>query len=494
MLRPSILRIIACTLLATALVVPARAAQEARWTEVRSPNFRVITDAGPGRGREVALRFEQIRAVFGTLTGDQQVSLPSPLEIVAFRRTREFAQVSPIYNGKPIKASGVFVAGDDRNFIALDLSVDDPWRVVYHEYAHLLMDANFARTQAWFDEGFSGYYEALEVTGRSATLGRDPARYMQRLAKARFMPVTELFAITQQSREYNEGDRRGLFYAQSWLAVHYLVDTGKLPLANTYFELVEKDRLPVEKAIEQAFGMSAQKFDEELQDYFRSRRAQIKSIERPAGLNELGFEAKPLDGWEARAVIADMRLHHPHYAVAAEKDFQEILAARPENATAHRGLGRHHLAQGEYAKAAQHFRRAAAADATDAQVHYYLGMLAPVTGKGPEMVAEMKQALQRAIELKPDFADAYNLLAFAYGAEQDYAAAVEAMKQAVKLAPREDKYRDGLARYYLQLQRWDEAEPLLRGLTGSRDEKIAAGAKEQLQWLDGQRSREVPQK
>jgi kynureninase len=35
--------------------------------EVRSPNFSVVTDAGEKRGREVAMRFEQMRAVFGAL-------------------------------------------------------------------------------------------------------------------------------------------------------------------------------------------------------------------------------------------------------------------------------------------------------------------------------------------------------------------------------------------------------------------------------------------
>jgi hypothetical protein len=34
---------------------------------VRSPNFSVVTDAGERQGREVAMRFEQMRAAFGTL-------------------------------------------------------------------------------------------------------------------------------------------------------------------------------------------------------------------------------------------------------------------------------------------------------------------------------------------------------------------------------------------------------------------------------------------
>jgi hypothetical protein len=42
-------------------------AGEPQCMEIRSPHFSVVTDAGEKRGREVAMRFEQMRAVFGAL-------------------------------------------------------------------------------------------------------------------------------------------------------------------------------------------------------------------------------------------------------------------------------------------------------------------------------------------------------------------------------------------------------------------------------------------
>lgn len=35
---------------------------EQEWVEVHSPNFSVVTDAGEKKGRQVAMRFEQMRA------------------------------------------------------------------------------------------------------------------------------------------------------------------------------------------------------------------------------------------------------------------------------------------------------------------------------------------------------------------------------------------------------------------------------------------------
>jgi hypothetical protein len=35
--------------------------------ELRSPHFSVVSDGGEKRGREVAVRFEQMRSIFGAL-------------------------------------------------------------------------------------------------------------------------------------------------------------------------------------------------------------------------------------------------------------------------------------------------------------------------------------------------------------------------------------------------------------------------------------------
>ena len=45
----------------------AWAKDESKWIEVHTTDFSVMTDAGEKRGREVALRMEQMRAVFGQL-------------------------------------------------------------------------------------------------------------------------------------------------------------------------------------------------------------------------------------------------------------------------------------------------------------------------------------------------------------------------------------------------------------------------------------------
>jgi hypothetical protein len=134
--------LVAASLIVCSTNVPRVFAGEPQWIEVRSPNFSVVTDAGEKRGREVAMRFEQMRAVFGALMTKAHVNLPIPLQIVAFRNTKEMRQIAPLFNGKPIQVAGLFQGGTDRSFIMLDMSVENPWTVVFHEYAHQLMNGN----------------------------------------------------------------------------------------------------------------------------------------------------------------------------------------------------------------------------------------------------------------------------------------------------------------------------------------------------------------
>src|SRR5277367_5368355 len=81
--------------LALAMFSPAPAA-EPPWLELHSAHFTVITDAGEKKGREVALRFEQMRAVFGTLLGKERLVQALPLTILALRNDKPYYQLAPL--------------------------------------------------------------------------------------------------------------------------------------------------------------------------------------------------------------------------------------------------------------------------------------------------------------------------------------------------------------------------------------------------------------
>src|SRR5437588_7175108 len=90
-------------------------AAEPPWLEIHSPHFTVITDAGEKKGREVALRFEQMRAVFALLLSKERLNQSVPLTILAFKNDKSYYQVAPLHQGQPIGVPGFFLLGEDQD-------------------------------------------------------------------------------------------------------------------------------------------------------------------------------------------------------------------------------------------------------------------------------------------------------------------------------------------------------------------------------------------
>ena len=63
----------------------AKTKDELKWIEVHTAHFSVITDAGDKRGREVALRMEQMRAIFGQLLLKDKLKMPVPITVIALK-------------------------------------------------------------------------------------------------------------------------------------------------------------------------------------------------------------------------------------------------------------------------------------------------------------------------------------------------------------------------------------------------------------------------
>ncbi len=153
------------------LSLASRAAEQSPWLEIHSTHFTVITDAGEKKGKEVALRFEQMRGVFAVMLMKDRLHEPLPLTIIAFKNDKDYYQTAPLRHGQPIDSQpidvpGFFLPGEDQNFIVLNLAEEESWRAVAHDFAHLLLNYNYPEVQAWFDEGLAEYFSSIRVDDR----------------------------------------------------------------------------------------------------------------------------------------------------------------------------------------------------------------------------------------------------------------------------------------------------------------------------------------
>jgi hypothetical protein len=543
-----------CALLCLSLTSPAA---EPPWLEIHSTHFTVITDAGEKKGKEVALRFEQMRAVFKDLLMKDRLNDSAPLTILAFKNDKTYYQSAPLRQGQPIGVPGFLVPGEDQNFIVLNLFEEESWRAVAHDFAHLLLNYNYPPVPGWFDEGLAEYFGSIRLDDRNYEIGGDPELHshftedlLENQQKVRNPPksltellsgqvwlaLPDLLTMKHDTSTYAEGTHHTLFYAQSWMTIHYLLHEKRLPDTGTYFNLVENQHVPMDEAIQKAYGMTSAQFDEAVKVYFHSLTplfAAVDASKRPdtqgtapqlyqfpeiVGPNDSVITAQALSEADARAFIAEEKLRIPDRREAGLQELQ-ALATAPDaaaseaadkkgnnqskdkdkdqdegekkiaspvvrNEIAHRVLAWDHLQRGEFDAAAEELGSAAALNPRDMWIRYYLSVLKYriAQSKHTDVLGQptVIQDLRAVLEWYPEFADAYDLIAIMRRQGGGSTAAMQAERTAIQLSPRNQQYKLHLAEIYIFDKKWEAAVGLLQRLKADNNPLVAAAARERL--------------
>jgi len=487
-----------CFLFVAVFICGIAARADQQWVEVDSSHFSVATDGGEKRAREVAQRFEQMRTAFGVLFKKLTVNT-APLQIIAFRNAKEMRQFAPLYGGKPIEVAGFFLgnggrggpgSNEEHQYIALDLSQEDSWGTVFHEYAHLLINSNFPPSPVWFDEGFAEYCSSLKMDKKEIVIGLAKPELPELLSQNRWLKLVDLFSVSHDSQIYNRDDRRSVFYAQSWLTVHFFMTKNMLKQMSVYIQMTENQHVAVPEAIRRSFGMEPEALEKMIENYFRGGAMHF-TAPTPPGLPAVQFNSRPLNELEIKSVMADLDYHSRDYRSRGITEFQEILAKQPENVVANRGLGYEAMQKNDWDKAGDHFRRAAAQNVKDPQIHYLLASMMSRKGMSSgnrENLDAIRKELTAAIALEPNYPDAYSLLGMTLSFAGEKQEAIDALQKAIALSPRNPWYMGNLASAYLQAQDFDHAIPLLQELQTSTEPGIASMAAQQLQQVEAYRS------
>jgi len=542
--RPISSSLLVVMLLGALLVSCAAASEQSPWLEVHSTHFIVITDAGEKKGKEVALRFEQMRAVFAVLLMKERFNEPLPLTILAFKNDKDYYQTAPLRQGQPIDVPGFFLPGEDQNFIVLNLLGDESWRAVAHDFAHLLLNYNYPEVQGWFDEGLAEYFSSIRLDDKKYQIGGDPELQSAftdsnspksltellggQVGGQAWLALSDLLTMKRDHLNYNESTHRTLFYAQSWMMMHYLLHEKKLPETGTYFDLVENQHVPVEEAIQKAYGMTSAQFDQAVKDYFHSltplflaleasrqpgshaNMPQVYEFAEIVGPNDSVITSKVFPEADARALGAEVRIRIPDRREAGLRELQALATApaptpakkadeKDENKTAlpvavagneiaHRALAWDHLQHGEYEAATEELGDAAALKQGDMWIRYYLSVLkyrmSQARHTDIQGLPNMMQDLRAVLEWYPEFADAYDLMASARREGGGPVAAMQAERAAIELSPRNQQYVYHLAEIYVADKKWVAARALLERLIEqgktSSNPQIAAAASERL--------------
>lgn len=479
------------------LVLSLSAMASGQWLSVNSQNFYVAGEVSGPEINTAAVRLEQFRDAFEAIFPKTRAESRVPTTVLIFRDPASYRPYRPRRpDGTPDDAvAGYFIASEGQNYITLSITGGkaDPYQTIFHEYIHFLMRSYTGRDDlpAWLGEGIAQYYETMRVMDEGTVMIGDPPQgRLVTLKRGAMLPWGQFFATERGSLHGTADDARSMFYAQSWLLVHYLMNSG------TGRPDEKLDRLlsslgrggSVETALKDGFKIEIAGLDERLRSYAAQAELPVVTQKLSGIRREFAVSnSQRLSDAAAKALLGDLLLA-TNRLDEAEALLRAAISADAGLGAARASLGILLLRKGKAPEALRHLEFAVSKGKPG---HYelfnYAYALGQTSGSGgmisefPEAVAaKMRDALRRAIEIEPRFAESYRLLAFVeYIEKGDDERAESLLRKGLELSPGSENFEILLARVLLRQEKFDEARKLAERLrTSGREPQVRQDAAE----------------
>ncbi|MEA2558802.1 MAG: hypothetical protein QOH06_306 [Acidobacteriota bacterium] len=424
------------------------------WIRLESAHFTLFSNAGERPTRRLAADLERLRATLAQLDPDLKLSSPSPTFLFVFKDGAALAPYRLVFEGKPVDVGGYFLSRTEANYVAINADPrGDARSIIYHEYLHYVLRNNYPGLPLWLHEGMAQLYSTFDTKGAEARIGQPIEAHARWLQSNPLLPVSELFALDVHSKDYHEGARRTVFYAQTWVLAHYLFvgNPARRDLTLRYLRALARGEPPEDAA----FGGA---LDAELLAYVK--RGGFPYLQAPAGaVAESGFRVAPLPRAELLARLGLLlSFLDPSRRGDAEEHLKAALAANPEHGAALAGMGL--LSPKE--EAASWLERAARAAPDDFLIQYHYGLNRLELGPDRAALRQAAEAFRRAVALRPDFGDAWARLGYALSFETPLPPEAEsAFETAHRLMPSDTGTAYNLMLIRLRNGKAKEAEALI---------------------------------
>jgi tetratricopeptide (TPR) repeat protein len=395
-LRVSVLvRCVAALAGVTATVLPIRAEQH--WISLTTPYFEMYTTNGASSGTRTLQVFERVRAFFLEASPTKQVP-DTPVRIIAFHSEKEFAPYRP--NGG---ASAYYQRSRKRDYIVMqDLSTDN-YRTAVHEYTHLIVEHAGMQLPVWLNEGLADLYSSLEPRGDQTIVGQPLQSHLQLLAQQKWLDLSLLTSVQQDSPYYNERDKMAIFYAQSWALTHMLALGKDYHAGFPRFLSAICSGNSTETSIAKVYGKTLRQVRTDLNGYFQKATIQVSVFDIKMEKVNLQPRVADLTPLHTELALTDLLASQPRKGPEAKSRLERIAATYPENAEVEESLGYFAWQSGDPRGAAAHFATAVAKGVDNPEMLYHYATL---IGGEHENLQLSIAALRKALELKPEYREA----------------------------------------------------------------------------------------
>jgi tetratricopeptide (TPR) repeat protein len=454
------------TLALASFFVPIGVSAADNWIEVRSPHFTVDTNAGEKEARKIADQFEQIRQMFHGAFATMRVDPGQPVLIIAAKNENTMKLFLPEeWEAKGhIHHAGLYQPGEDKDYVVmrLDSEGENPFHTLYHEYTHALMRLNFTGLPLWLDEGLAEFFGNSTLGDKESKTGTIDPGHLYLLQQSKLIPIETLLEVDHQSPYYNENNRASIFYAESWALVHYLMmdkDARQQQLLKNFLNAWQKSGSQVQAA-QEAFG-DLKQFGRRIEDYARQQSFMVGLVKSGQQAAEKSYTARRVSLGEIAAIRGDFFVHHNRLE-QARAVLQEAAQSEPNLAFAHEALSYYHYRQQQLSEADAEIKEALRLGATGFAPQYFHGMFLLQQGRmDKESAEEAMKSLEKAVQLNPQFAPAWEGLSQAYARFPELQKeAVNASIKAVQLDPGQHLYAINLTYLLINSGRYAEARTL----------------------------------
>jgi len=440
------------TIVAYLLFAGARADAKDSWHKVQSKNFTLVGNVSDGDMRKIAFKLEQFRETLSLILPKVKITTPVPTTVVLFDSDQSFRPFKPRYQGK-IKdnVGGYFLPGPHMNYIVLSVDKEriSPYKVIFHEYEHFFLHNNLLHLPLWLDEGLAEFYSTFETDGElKVTLGVPVPEHVFYLRSKPLLPFKTLLSVDQKSPHYNESSKAGMFYAESWALVHYLMngnDQKQQPQLVRFIDLLNSGS-PIEESFQKVFQVNFNTFQEELDRYIRGFTFPVLKVTFRNELNiSKDMEATTLSESESQYYQGDLLFYLRQFP-EAKALLEKSIAADPKLGSSRVTLGMIHLSENREDEAEKVFQSAIDAEPGNYLAHFYYGEMLLAKRRYEDAINSYKQA----VLLKPDIARIYSQLGYAYMKANQEDEAIKTFEKGISVNPKETYFYRSLGYIYFR--------------------------------------------
>jgi tetratricopeptide (TPR) repeat protein len=409
------------------------------WKRAYTPNFTAVSNAPAKSVRTILEQLEIFRSSLITDFLKSSDLTSDPVLVVIFSDDNSFSRFKlRDGTGKKLEnVGGYFINAPDMKYIVLPRYQNTlTLNVIFHEYYHYLLRRNIPDCPPWLSEGLAEFYSTSECDPEKGEniIGRVIPGRLQQLRMDPLLPLEKILARDSAFRIiYGKDSRRSsMFYAESWLLVHYLLldqNGAHSHKIADYLNAIKKG-MSWEKAFQTSFGVTLDKMEQELRLYSMGFAFPALRIKRSPESILRDSVSEPITEVEAEYIQGDL-LQRVGANEDAERMLTKLLARQPSHISAQISLAGVRYAQERYSEALDILRPIIASNPRNFRAHLDFAAASLQTDQFEDALGEYRQAA----EINPQataalIGESYAALALRMQADAD-----EAMARLQKLEP-----------------------------------------------------------